>query len=351
MEGGSLLVAFLVLAIMAASVAAASPSPPQILVVNSGRIDYDGAIDWHVLGEKVVTHAKDPRGDGDFIERLETCPQAVEVIVTKEIPVSAAVVRRLPKSVKLLVEAGTGYNNIALDECRKRGIIVMNVPAYSSDSVATLVMTFLLNLSSSLHRQLRRLGRGDRADFVQHLQNPHFELRGKTLGLVGGTGGIGSRVKEFARAFGMRVLISTRRLREDEDGGLVAYTDSLTQLLSESDFVSLHCPLNEATRNLIDAEALRAMKPTAFLINTARGGLCDEEALIQALQDGTIAGAALDVQVEEPPGENSPLYTLENVIITPHIGWKRKETREALVARVAENIVGFCEGDPQNVVS
>ena len=161
--------AFLVLA-MAASVAAASPSPPQILVVNSGRIDYDGAIDWHVLGEKVVTHAKDPRGDGDFIERLETCPQAVEVIVTKEIPVSAAVVRRLPKSVKLLVEAGTGYNNIALDECRKRGIIVMNVPAYSSDSVATLVMTFLLNLSSSLHRQLRRLERGDRADFVQHLQ-------------------------------------------------------------------------------------------------------------------------------------------------------------------------------------
>jgi glycerate dehydrogenase len=333
------------------SAAAAASGGGSILVANSGRIDYDGTMDWASLGSgTVATCREDPASDAEFTRRVEECP-AVEVVVTKEVPVRASVIESFPDSVKLLCEAGTGYNNVDLEACRRKGITVMNVPAYSSDAVATLVMTFILNFSSSLHLQMRRLSRGDRVNFSSCLQAPHFELRGKTLGLVGGSGGIGSRVRAMARAFGMKVLISTRAPREAEEGGEVQFTDSVPDLLRTSDFVSLHCPLNEATRHLIDAAALRTMKPSAFLVNTARGDICDEAALVDALSEGVIAGAGLDVQSTEPPREDSPLYALDNVILTPHIGWKRKETREALVATVAANIASFYAAAPQNVVS
>lgn len=275
---------------MAASVGAAA----RVLVANSGRIDYDSSIDWSVLGGSsgassravVVAERSDPSSDEEFIRRVGEQP-GVEVVVTKEIPVSAAVIDSFPASVRLLCEAGTGFNNVDLEACRRRGVAVMNVPAYSSDSVATLVMTFILNLSSSLHQQMRRLASGDRINFTHGLQSPHFELRGKVLGLVGGSGSIGSRVSELARAFGMRVLISTRaaaqrnqELQEAQSAESappqVEFTDSVERLLRESDFVSLHCPLTDATRHLIDAAALRSMKPSAFLINTARGAICDE---------------------------------------------------------------------------
>jgi len=218
---------------------AVSSSPPAkrarltrggvIAVVNSGRVDYDGSMDWtKLLGEvsgaaaehelqTVVTFETDPSSDADFTERVGSL-EGVEVVVTKEVPVSAAVISRLPSSVKLLCEAGTGFNNVDIEACRARGITVMNVPAYSTDAVATLVLTFLLNFSSSLHDQVRRLAAGDRANFDDRLQASHFELAGKTLGLVGGSGGIGSRVKNLALAFGMSVLISSRSERAAEPG-------------------------------------------------------------------------------------------------------------------------------------
>lgn len=363
-------------ATMAASVSTAatatmatSGAAARIFVANSGRIDYDSSIDWNVLGGSaagaVVAERSDPSSDEEFMRRMGQRP-GVEVVVTKEIPVSAAVVDSFPASVRLLCEAGTGFNNVDLEACRRRGVAVMNVPAYSSDSVATLVMTFILNLSSSLHLQMRRLACGDRVNFTDCLQSPHFELRGKVLGLVGGSGSIGSRVSELAQAFGMRVLISTRAATQRNEEltqaasaagsppPQVEFTDSVERLLRESDFVSLHCPLTDATRHLIDAAALRTMKPSAFLVNTARGAIVDEAALTEALASGVIAGAGLDVQEQEPPPEQSPLYGLENVILTPHIGWKRKETREALVGKVAANIKAFFEskpGEAPNVVS
>ena len=329
----------------------------MVLVANSGRIDYDGGIDWSQLGPMagdVSTYHTDPASDAEFSSRISA---GVEVIVTKEIPVSGTVIASFPPSVKLLCEAGTGYNNIDLDACRRKGVTVMNIPAYSSEAMASLVMTFVLSFSASLHSQIQRLTRGDRANFTQHLQEPHFELRGKTLGLVGGSGDIGSTVRPMARAFGLKLLISTRTPREAEEGGEVQYTDSVPHLLRESDFVSLHCPLNASTRHLINAEALAMMKTTAFLINTARGDICDEAALIEALSANAIAGAGLDVQSLEPGGlerdykQESPLYQLKNVILTPHIGWKRKETRERAVLKVAANIASFYAGDPKNVVS
>jgi glycerate dehydrogenase len=151
----------------------------------------------------------------------------------------------------------------------------------------------------------------------------------------------------------MKVIISTRQNQEQCDAKSTAtmlYTPSVEKLLSESDFVSLHCPLNNETKNFINADSLKLMKKSAFLINTARGGVCDEPALIAALQNNQIAGAALDVQVKEPPVEDSPLYTMPNVILTPHIGWKRKETRQRGIDIMKDNIASYLSGTPVNVV-
>ena len=169
---------------------------------------------------------------------------------------------------------------------------------------------------------------------------------GETLGIVG-AGHIGREVIRVAQAMDMKILASSRRQREDEDG---IHFVSLEELLRESDYVSLHCPLTEGTRHMIDGEKLAMMKPTAFLINTARGALIDEKALIAALKNGVIAGAGLDVQEEEPPREDSPLYTMDNVILTPHMGWRGLETRQRLLDLTAENIRAYMDGTPKNVI-
>ena len=174
----------------------------------------------------------------------------------------------------------------------------------------------------------------------------HREVNGKTLGIVG-AGHIGREVIRVAQAMDMKILASSRRQREDEDG---IHFVSLEELLRESDYVSLHCPLTEGTRHMIDGEKLAMMKPTAFLINTARGALIDEKALIAALKNGVIAGAGLDVQEEEPPREDSPLYTMDNVILTPHMGWRGLETRQRLLDLTAENIRAYMDGTPKNVI-
>ena len=174
-----------------------------------------------------------------------------------------------------------------------------------------------------------------------------MELNGKTLGLVG-TGNIGRAVARAALALDMEVLGWARTPRPDAGG--IRYVP-MEELLSRSDYLSLHCPLTPETRHLIGADSLARMKPTAFLINTSRGALVDEAALIAALRAGTIAGAGLDVQETEPPAQDSPLYTMENVILTPHMGWKGLETRRRLVSLLAGNIRAFFGGRPINVVS
>jgi glycerate dehydrogenase len=205
----------------------------------------------------------------------------------------------------------------------------------------------MLNLASSMQKQIRMLAAGDRRNFSEHLLVPHVELNGKTLGVIG-AGNIGRCVIKIARALEMNVLVYTRTPRADEDG--VKYT-TLENVLRESDFVSLHCPLTDKTRHIIDAKALEMMKPTAFLINTSRGALVDEPALIAALNAGRIAGAGLDVQETEPPASDNPLYDMDNVILTPHMGWKGMETRARLVSIISDDIHGFFAGRPINVVS
>jgi glycerate dehydrogenase len=203
----------------------------------------------------------------------------------------------------------------------------------------------MLNLASSMRSQLAMLDRGDRSNFTKYLQVSHVELNGKTLGVVG-AGNIGKAVIKIAQAMGMNILVYTRTPRSD---GL-RYVP-LDTLLRESDFVTLHCPLTPDTRHMIDRRALSLMKPTAYLRNASRGALIDEPELIAALKSGVIAGAGLDVQETEPPAEGNALYTLENVIMTPHMGWKGLETRQRLIAVLAGNIRGFLAGTPVNVVS
>lgn len=328
-----------------------SSSAYKIAVVNANRVDFDNKVDWTTLGENIHVYT-DALGinptDDEIIERSRDC----DVIVTKEIAISESLISRLPDSVRLICEAGTGYNNVALSAARARGISVANVPSYSESAVASLVITFMLALSCGLVKEQCKLRMGDRSSFMKGVPgDEHFELSGKTIGLIGGRGNIGSRVAAVAAALGMLVIISTRTLPLAAPPTGVQYTTSIDELLQRSDFVSIHCPLNTETRNLIDSRALQMMKPSAYLINTARGAIIDESALIDALRSNTIAGAALDVQTVEPPSADNELYTMQNVILTPHIGWKKVETRQRLVETVGENIKGFRSGVPVNIVS
>lgn len=215
---------------------------------------------------------KDHPSDDEIIAALGA---DATIIINKEIPITAALIERFPPSMKLICEAGTGFNNIALDAAKAKGITVTNVPSYSSDAVAQLVATMILNFSCSLGLQQRMLQNGDKSNFTGTLQVPHFELQGKTVGLIGGRGNIGSAVAKICVALGMKVLISSRSDAPSEIAG-VDIAASVDELLKVSDFVSVHCPLTDSTKHLVNAAALKSMKPTAYLINTARGAIIDE---------------------------------------------------------------------------
>ena len=313
----------------------------KCVVLNAKKMNFDGKLDFSVLSSDVTVY------DDTTNEELPGRIQGADIIVTKEMPVSAEMIQSFPESVKLICEAGTGYNNIDLEAARKKGITVCNIPAYSTELVAHTAIMMILNLSSTMQVQMKMLANGNHDNFTKNLQVPHVEVNGKTLGVIG-AGHIGKKVIKIAQALDMNILVYTRTPREDEKG--IRYV-SLKELLEHSDYVSLHCPLTESTKHMINKETLKLMKPSAFIINTSRGALIDEAALIEALKNGKIAGAGLDVQETEPPKETSPLYTMENVLLTPHMGWKGLETRQRLVSILADNIKNFLAGNPKNVVS
>lgn len=313
----------------------------KTVVLNAKKMNFDGKLDFSVLSKEVEIY--DDTTPEQLLERI----QGAGIIVTKEMPVSGELIRQFPESVKLICEAGTGYNNLDLTAAKEKGITVCNIPAYSSKRVAHTAIMMILNLSSSMQTQIAMIANGNHDNFTKNLQVPHVEVNGKTLGIIG-AGNIGREVIKIAKALDMNILVYTRTPKTDSDG--IHYTD-LETVLKNSDYISLHCPLTPQTHHIIDSKALSMMKPSAFLINTSRGALVDEPALIQALQNGTIAGAGLDVQETEPPVADNPLYTLPNVILTPHMGWKGLETRQRLVSILESNIKGFLNGNPVNVVS
>ncbi len=313
----------------------------RVVVVNAGKMNYDHALDFSILSNDVQVY--DNSTNEELIERI----QGARVVVTKELPVNAELLSQFPDTVKLIVEAGTGYNNIDLNAAKARGITVCNIPAYSTERVAHTVIMMILNFASTMQQQIGMLAKGDRSNFTKYLQVSHTEVNGKTLGVVG-AGHIGMEVIKVAKALGMNILIHTRTPKADGDG--IRYV-SLDELLANSDYITLHCPLNDQTKHMINKDAIAKMKPNAVIVNTGRGPLINEADLCDALAAKRIAGAGLDVQEVEPPAEDSPLYTLDNVIITPHMGWKGLETRQRLVGIIRDNVQAFFKGEPINVVS
>ena len=313
----------------------------RVVVVNASKMNYDHALDFSILSNDVQIY--DDSTNEELIERI----QGARVVVTKELPVGADLLSQFPDTVKLIVEAGTGYNNIDLNAAKERGITVCNIPAYSTERVAHTVIMMILNFASTMQQQIGMLAKGDRSNFTKYLQVSHTEVNGKTLGVVG-AGHIGMEVIKVAKALGMNILIYTRTPKADGDG--IRYV-SLDELLENSDYITLHCPLNDQTKYIINKETIGKMKSSAVIVNTGRGPLINEADLCEALAAKRIAGAGLDVQEVEPPAEDSPLYTLDNVIITPHMGWKGLETRQRLVGIIRDNVQAFFKGEPINVVS
>ncbi|MZP29564.1 D-2-hydroxyacid dehydrogenase [Heliobacterium undosum] len=316
----------------------------KTVILNLAKLNYDHKIDLSPISALTTVTAYDSSNPEEIIERL----QGQDIAITKELPVGRDLIEQFPPSVKLICEAGTGFNNIDLAAAREKGITVCNVPGYSTEGVAHLAITFILNHSSSLSRQQIMLSQKNYINFTTHLTVPHFEVNGKTLGVIGG-GAIGREVMKVAVALGMNVLVYDPMPRDW--GNPRIQSASLEDLLRQSDFVTLHCPLMPETRHLINKERLSLMKPTAYLVNTSRGPLVKETDLIEALQQGKIAGAALDVQEVEPLSPDSPLFTLDNLVLTPHIGWQRLESRQRLFQLMAGNIEAFLKGTPVNVVS
>lgn len=271
------------------------------------------------------------------------------VAITNKVPLRREALEQLPK-LKMVAVAATGTDNVDIDCCRKRGIVVSNIRNYSVHTVPEHVFMLILALRRNLlafHADLRN-GAWQRAEQFCLLTHPVHDLHGSTLGLVG-HGAIGQAVAPIALAFGMKVLIAEHKGAAEVRPGYTAFATAL----QESDVISLHLPLNEQTRHLIGAAEFALMKPNALLINTARGGLVDEAALLDALHSGRIAGAGFDVLGKEPPREGHPLLelNLSNFILTPHIAWSGREAMQTLADQLIANIEAFIEGTPQNRVA
>jgi len=285
----------------------------------------------------------------EVLERLE----GYQAVVVNKIGLDRRVLTSpRARALQLIVVAATGTDNVDLKSARDRGIMVCNVPGYATNAVAQFTMALILELASYAGRygQRVRSGAWQESPMFTRLDFPSVELTGKKLGIVG-FGSIGRAVAQIARGFGMEVLVSAR---PGSTSPLPSGRLPLSDLLATSDVVTLHCPLTPQTKFLMDRRTFALMKPTAFLINTARGDLVDELALVETLKEKRLAGAAVDVLTEEPPSEDHPMIRatqeLDNLLVTPHCAWTAKEARQRLLDEVNENIMAFQRGQERNRV-
>jgi glycerate dehydrogenase len=271
------------------------------------------------------------------------------IAITNKVPLRAATLRELP-GLKLIAVAATGYDVVDVDYCRAHGIAVANIRNYALHTVPEHTFALITALRRNLlaYRRDVEQGRWQQVDQFCFFDHPIRDLHGATIGIVG-EGVLGQGTAQIARGFGMRVLFADH---EPPKAPGVEFTP-FAAVLAQSDVISLHVPLTPATRNLIGLEQLRAMKRTAILINTARGGLVDEQALAQALREGLIAGAGFDVLTNEPPKEGNPLLELHqpNFILTPHVAWASDGAMQFLADQLIDNIEAFVKGQPQNLVT
>ena len=295
-----------------------------------------------MLGEVIVYDRTRP------VDTVERCRGAFAVL-TNKVVLSADVIAQLPE-LKYIGVLATGYNVVDLEAARQQGIVVTNIPAYSTMSVAQMVFAHILNVTMHVDHYAveNRNGRWSRSEDFCWMDTPVVELSGKILGIVG-LGNIGSAVARIANAFGMEVMAVTSK----EQPLLPNYIKKVTTdgLFRTSDFISLHCPLTESTRGLICRESISKMKPGVVIINTGRGPLVNEQDMAEALQQGRVGAFCADVLAQEPPAANHPLSGSPRAYITPHIAWASREARMRLIHIAAANLEAFRNGKPQNVVS
>ena len=313
-------------------------------VVLDGYTTNPGDCSW----DSIAKHGSLQIFDRTATDEIQQRAAGAEVVLTNKTQLTAEILAGLP-DLKLISVLATGVNVVDLDAARAQGITVCNVPGYSTPNVAQAVFALLLELTNqtALHAAEVRAGHWSSCPDFCFWRGELVELDGRTLGLIG-YGAIGRAVAAVGRALGMNVLAVRRR--KGLDHGDTTFTD-ISTIFRESDVISLHCPLTPETEKLVDASRLAVMKPTAYLINTARGGVVHEHDLAEALNSEQIAGAGLDVLSVEPPPVTNPLLTAKNCLITPHIAWASRAARQRLIEATSENIQSFLNEIPQNVVS
>ena len=309
--------------------------------------------------ESIIAEVRRPAFSHDWTEYPKSLQAQVEerlhgatIAIVNKLQINAELIARLPQ-LQMVAVAATGTNNVDLAACRARGIIVANIRGYAAHTVPEHVFALLLALSRNVfaYREAVAAGRWQQSDQFCFFDYPIRDLHGATLGVIGG-GSLGSGVIRLAEAFGMRVLRAERKGETTIRAGYASFAE----VLREADAISLHCPLTAETKNLIGESELRAMKRSALLINTARGGLVDEAVLPRALQEGWIAGAGFDVLSVEPPSAGNPLLApellaLPNFLLTPHVAWASRPAMQTLVDQLIDNIEAFARGAAQNRVA
>lgn len=315
------------------------------IIVLDGYALNPGDLDWgavEALGELTVYDRTHP---DEVLVRAEDAP----MLLTNKTPITRETIEQLP-ALKYIGVMATGYNIVDIEAASEHGVVVTNVAGYSTHAVAQHTFALMLALINRVetHSELVHAGQWVASKDFTFRKTPLLELAGKRLGLFG-LGDIGQKVADIALAFGMEVLAYRRNPSKTSDSRIQMV--SLDELFTSSDFISLHAPLTPETRHVVDAKRLEQMKSSAFLINTARGPLIEEEALALALEKGQIAGAGLDVLSTEPPKADNPLLNAKNCVITPHIAWSLFEARQRLMGLIAENIQAFQAGKSLNRVN
>ena len=316
----------------------------KIVILDSYTID-QGELTWDGLSKLADVEAYKRTLPEEITAR---CKNA-EIVLTNKAVLNAEVLNMLPRLQYIGVLA-TGYNVVDLEVASRQNIVVTNIPAYSTDSVAQMVFSHLLNIVSRTdhYAQANRNGKWTASPDFCYLDHNFFELKGKKMGIVG-LGNIGMAVANIAQAFGLQVLAYTSKDEDDLPNGIKKV--DMNTLFSQSDIISLHCPLTSETHHLVDAARLSTMKPTAILINTGRGALIDDDAVAEALENNEIAAYGADVLTTEPAPADHPLLKAKNCYLTPHIAWATREARQRLINICTENVKAYLDGEPINQVN
>lgn len=316
------------------------------IIVLDGYTLNPGDLSWDALNQlgEVTIHERTP-----YAAIADRCTGA-EIVLTNKTPLYEATLNQLP-DLKYVGVLATGYNIVNTEVCKKKGIVVANVPGYGTTSVVQLTFALLLELVLHIQRHSDAVmdGKWSRSADFCFWDYPLTELADKTLGIIG-FGSIGQKVGDVATAFGMNIIATGRRQSDQSHRKNFKWV-SLSELLERADVISIHCPLTPETQGMINKENLAKMKPSAFLLNTSRGPVINDADLAEALNNNIIAGAGIDVLSVEPPPADNPLFKAKNCIITPHIGWATKEARSRLMAITITNLLAFINGSPVNVVN